>query len=127
MGMYDSVNFTMRCPLCKVEMGDFQSKDAECQLNLKEILEVEVFYSSCDNCNLWISFTVTKEIINSSSVYVIVPSYMDMQAINKDMLDHWTAPEWRRKQDERQELRKNPKFNRRYSDKITRGRKQYGT
>lgn len=126
MGMYDSINFTMRCPLCKVDMGDFQSKDAECQLNLKEFMAVEEFYTSCDNCELWISFRVSKEIIADTFAYVVIPFYMDMQAVNKDLLEQWSSPEWRRKQDEERELKKNPEFNRRYVDRITRGRKSYG-
>lgn len=118
MGMYDDVKFEMTCPLCHSLVFDFQSKNKDCQLELLEVLEVENFYANCDNCDLWINFTVEKKAKNNEIYYLILPTNFDMQAVNKDLLEKWTAPEWRRKRDQEYVKRDLRKFNRRYTDKI---------
>jgi len=60
MGMYDCVNFEMRCPECNMLINDFQTKDTSgdrvLQLNSVDIREVFNFYTFCDNCKTWIEF-----------------------------------------------------------------------
>lgn len=57
MGMFDNVNFTMKCPECGEDMTDFQSKDGHCTLTLLEIEEVDNFYTSCYECGCWVDLT----------------------------------------------------------------------
>ena len=54
--MFDNINFKCKCPLCKNEVSDFQSKDGACMLGILEFWEVRNFYASCRSCGLWIEF-----------------------------------------------------------------------
>ena len=61
MGMFDSIkDFKVKCPNCGVVVGNFQSKDGECMLNLVDYWTVNHFYSSCGNCNTWIEYTLKR-------------------------------------------------------------------
>jgi len=57
MGMFDWINYYMKCPMCGHMIEGFQSKDGECTLDELEIDTVDHFYSDCDKCNTWYSFT----------------------------------------------------------------------
>lgn len=57
MGMFDDVNFTMPCPTCGAQMGNFQSKDGPCDLSTIEPDAVSNFYASCHKCWSWVEFT----------------------------------------------------------------------
>lgn len=59
MGMYDEIDidFTVECPHCQAEMIDFQSKDADCQLDHLSWREVDNFYTYCDGCEkIWVEY-----------------------------------------------------------------------
>jgi hypothetical protein len=56
MGMFDWVNFKVACPVCKTEISGFQTKDSDCNLETKEIYEIDRFYSSCRNCHTWVEY-----------------------------------------------------------------------
>ena len=60
MGLFNWVNYEMKCPECGHLVTGFQTKD-ESQIPLYlETVEVNQilskFYSECDNCGLWIEF-----------------------------------------------------------------------
>lgn len=62
MGMFNEVNFTMKCPKCGEEVTGFQTKDGTLLLDTVEPDSVNNFYSSCDNCykvgeRTWIEFS----------------------------------------------------------------------
>lgn len=56
MGMFDCIDFKIKCPTCGKMVEGFQSKDNDCSLDLLQISDVNNFYSSCDNCETWIEF-----------------------------------------------------------------------
>jgi hypothetical protein len=93
MGMYDEVNFEMKCPLCKYLLEDFQSKSGNCTLSNLELYAVDDFYTTCDNCNLWIRFEVERKPIASAFYFIIKPVYMDMQQVKQSELEEWTKKE----------------------------------
>jgi hypothetical protein len=62
MGMFNEVNFRMKCPKCGEEVTGFQTKDGTLSLDTVEPDSVNNFYSSCDNCHehgesTWIEFS----------------------------------------------------------------------
>lgn len=57
MGLFDDVNFKMKCPVCNKIVDHFQSKDLSCGLNLVEVDLLSNFYSACEGCGAWIEFT----------------------------------------------------------------------
>jgi len=64
MGMFNEVNFTMKCPKCGEEITGFQTKEGTLRLDTVEPDSVNNFYSSCDNCykigeRTWIEFSRT--------------------------------------------------------------------
>lgn len=61
MGMYDNIDYTMKCPLCGHFMLGFQSKDKDCTLSKLEFWQVDNFYTHCDNCEAWIEFNLKDE------------------------------------------------------------------
>ncbi|MDP2363160.1 MAG: hypothetical protein Q8M94_05260 [Ignavibacteria bacterium] len=61
MGMFDNINYTMKCPKCGHLVGNFQSKDKGCSLTELELWQVDNFYSFCHNCETWIEFNLKKE------------------------------------------------------------------
>ena len=56
MGMYDNVLFEMDCPVCGGKVSDFQTKDRDNSLDVVLPWSVTNFYTSCDNCTLWIEW-----------------------------------------------------------------------
>ena len=60
MGMFDHVNFKMKCPKCGTELNNFQSKDGPCVLATLEISDVWNLYDSCAKCGAWVEFTRKK-------------------------------------------------------------------
>lgn len=60
MGMFDYVDFKMKCPGCGKDVGPFQSKDGECYLETIKPVDVNNFYESCKNCDGWIEFNRVK-------------------------------------------------------------------
>lgn len=58
MGMFDYVNFKMKCPRCKRDAGRFQTKDLDRTMKTVEYWECTNFYASCDYCHAWIEFTL---------------------------------------------------------------------
>jgi len=62
MGIFDSVNFKIKCSECGNVIDDFQSKDGDCLLNTLEFWEVDNFYSFCPTCNKRIEFTLKTEV-----------------------------------------------------------------
>jgi len=57
MGMFNYVAFQTRCPSCNCVLDSFQSKDGSCTMDIVPYWEVDHFYTMCDNCRTWISFT----------------------------------------------------------------------
>lgn len=54
MGMFDDVEFEMKCPLCGELIKHFQTKDMLKGLSsykVKELWTDTKFYSTCENCN----------------------------------------------------------------------------
>jgi hypothetical protein len=56
MGEYGKVKFSMRCPVCRRKITDWQTKDEDAFGDEVEFTEVNNFYSSCDSCGLWFEF-----------------------------------------------------------------------
>lgn len=61
MGMFDVINYKMKCPVCGNEIPDFQSKDKDCTLSKLKLYEVDNFYSPCHKCGTWIEFNLKVE------------------------------------------------------------------
>jgi len=57
MGMFDNVDYKCDCPKCGSSVSGFQSKDGDCVLETIKPGSVYNFYSSCNNCGVWIDFT----------------------------------------------------------------------
>jgi hypothetical protein len=64
--MFDTIQCdAVRCPLCGAEM-DWQSKDGPCTLETLTVYELmdetskPTFYSSCDDCKVWVEVTVVR-------------------------------------------------------------------
>lgn len=55
MGMFDYVNFECDCSKCGERVTGFQSKDRDCELETREIAEVDNFYTTCV-CGVWVAF-----------------------------------------------------------------------
>ncbi len=65
MGMFDYVDYKDTiCPSCKQEMKTeeelypFQSKDADCELNIILPEKVKHFYTECPHCFVWVKYKV---------------------------------------------------------------------
>lgn len=58
MGMYDNVKYAADCPNCSAKLHDFQSKDGDCTLGFLDPVEVDNFYTICDECDEWVDFSV---------------------------------------------------------------------
>ena len=56
MGLFDYINFDMECPKCGKKIIGFQSKDGPCLMCGLTINDVNNFYSSCPNCDIWVEF-----------------------------------------------------------------------
>jgi len=68
MGMFDDINFEMKCPNCKTKIDNFQSKDGPCMMTMLEFWEVNNFYDSCPECNTWIEFTIKKKVNRKKTI-----------------------------------------------------------
>lgn len=62
MGMFNYVNFIIKCPKCGSSIYDFQTKDGDLTLRTIEFYEVDNFYSSCNKCGTQIEYTLKPEI-----------------------------------------------------------------
>ncbi|MDH3424254.1 MAG: hypothetical protein OEN00_14775 [Gemmatimonadota bacterium] len=56
MGMYDDVDFTVKCPHCATLVTGFQTKDRDCTLELISPVGLDEFYSECDHCKTWLIY-----------------------------------------------------------------------
>ena len=57
MGMFDYVNYEMKCPTCGHLIDEFQTENGNCVMARLEITNVLNFYTNCWRCNTWIEFT----------------------------------------------------------------------
>jgi len=62
MGMFNYVNWIMKCPKCGNSIYDFQTKDGDLTLRTVEFCEVDNFYSSCNKCGTNVEYTLKPEI-----------------------------------------------------------------
>jgi predicted RNA-binding Zn-ribbon protein involved in translation (DUF1610 family) len=61
MGMFDTIkDFKTKCPNCGAVVGEFQSKDGSCSLDMIDYWTVNNFYSSCTSCDTWIEYTLKR-------------------------------------------------------------------
>jgi hypothetical protein len=58
MGMYDYVDYAADCSVCASPLSNFQSKDADCRLNVVSPAKVHRFYAHCKACGAWNEFRV---------------------------------------------------------------------
>ena len=56
MGMFDYVDYEMKCPECGHKVKDFQTKDTSCTMGTVKPHQTIHFYASCPNekCRAWI-------------------------------------------------------------------------
>lgn len=60
MGMFDYVEFEMKCPQCKNCIKEFQTKDFDCSMDTYTVKDVPLngeFYSYCDKCEISVRFS----------------------------------------------------------------------
>ena len=57
MGMFDYVNYEMKCPTCGRLLNEFQTKNRNCVMARLEIADVLNFYSFCLHCHTRVEFT----------------------------------------------------------------------
>ncbi len=62
MGMFDVIDYKMKCPVCGNEVSGFQSKDKGCTLSKLKLWQVDNFYAPCDICEAWIEFNLKEEV-----------------------------------------------------------------
>ena len=63
MGLFNWVNYEMECPECGHLVVGFQTKDESLvtlYLEKVEINQIGKFYSECDECGLWIEFSLKR-------------------------------------------------------------------
>jgi hypothetical protein len=56
MGMFDWVDFSIKCPLCGEMLVGFQTKDLENQLKTVNYKDTKNFYNCCKNCKTSVHF-----------------------------------------------------------------------
>ena len=58
MGMFDFVNVPepIQCPQCGAPLSGWQSKDADCLMEMVELSTVLHFYTACRKCNSFIEY-----------------------------------------------------------------------
>lgn len=61
MGMFDYVKHRSKCPDCGEIVEPFQTKDAECVLDVLDHSDkrIHVYYAQCRNCKTFIEYTRT--------------------------------------------------------------------
>lgn len=58
MGMFDYVDAPeVPCPECGEMIGGWQSKSGPCELLRLQPKQVANFYTSCNECHVWIEYT----------------------------------------------------------------------
>lgn len=60
MGMFDLVSVgepPVPCPVCKEPLGEWQSKDGDCELETIPWQKTNLFYTWCEGCSAWIQYT----------------------------------------------------------------------
>ena len=60
--MFDWIKLELDCPICGHKLSGFQSKDSSKNLDELEFLEVDNFYTSCENCGVWVEFNLKEEV-----------------------------------------------------------------
>jgi len=63
MGMFDTVEFIGECRRCQTEITDWQSKDADCMLDMINPVEVNEFYGTCPKCQAMTYYDVKKKCV----------------------------------------------------------------
>lgn len=66
MGLFNIVNFPIKCPRCGSSISDFQTKDDACDTLYMETVDfrsVREFHTSCKNCDSWISVKLKESAI----------------------------------------------------------------
>ncbi len=62
MGMFDWVEYEMKCPNCGEELRYFQTKDLKCELRyVKPTSKLDNFYMECPRCKAWIELDRYKD------------------------------------------------------------------
>lgn len=56
MGLFNYVNFEMRCPSCDSWVTYFQTKQGVSCLSAVDPNQITHFYARCESCGLWIDF-----------------------------------------------------------------------
>lgn len=84
MGMFDYIDFEMKCPNCGELVDDFQSKDSACWMDTISPFDVLNFYSSCKKCGTWIEFN-KRDIKSTQPTLREVMEKFDMKAELKDV------------------------------------------
>ena len=71
MGMFNWVNFEVRCPVCGRKLTNFQTKDLEKELNWVGYKRTKNFYTYCEVCGTSIHFYKIKNhnTINITATY----------------------------------------------------------
>lgn len=62
MGFFDYVRFEYPCKKCGTVLTDWQTKDGLMAIETLEIGDINnggLIYTSCDNCNMWNQYKVT--------------------------------------------------------------------
>lgn len=57
MGMFDHITLKAPCGSCGKEIDGFQSKDSNCVLDHLNFWEVDNFYTNCNSCGSWNSYS----------------------------------------------------------------------
>jgi hypothetical protein len=63
MGMFDNVDYSMKCPVCGKILDDFQTKDMSKMMitfKIENLPDKASFHSSCTECGLWVEFVKHK-------------------------------------------------------------------
>ena len=71
MGMFDYIIFETSCPKCGKRLNSFQSKSGPCILKTLNFWEVDQFYDFCDNCNMYVTFTLKDEVRQDRPKYML--------------------------------------------------------
>ena len=56
MGMYDHVDFEVKCPHCEHQVTGFQTKSGDNVLECISPVGLDEFYSECDHCKTWLIY-----------------------------------------------------------------------
>ena len=61
MGMFDYIKVPeFDCPYCEevipASSDEFQTKDLDCSLEVRDWVEADRFYGKCKSCNKWVEY-----------------------------------------------------------------------